>query len=131
MNFIIHPIVVLAMSSLNVYLDFQKWTLFVTENFVACMFLFVNQICKQKLAIHVSFTCYCNNHIIQITAPFSCFAANYTYHIILVFLQQWMTVNGDAFLIKMVSDNLARHNVATPTYLWCKQAAYKNCIQML
>ena len=92
-------------------------------------FLCIIQICKQKPAIHMSLICYCDHRMIQTTAPFCCFAANLTHYITLIFLQQRMTVIGDAFLMTMVSGNLARHSVAT--YLRCKQAAYKNRIQIL
>ena len=102
---------------LNVYLNCSK-----TENYLLLSILF---------SIHVSLTHYCNNRIIQVTAPFCCFAVDHTHHITLIFLQQRMTVNGDGFHMKMVSDNPVRHSVATPASLRCKQAAYKNRILML
>ena len=126
LNFVIYPIVVLAMSKLKCLCKFLLLSIL-----YSVYFLFLNHICKQKSAIHVSLICYCDHRIMQITAPFCCFAANHTHYITLILHQQKMTVIGDAFFMTIVSGNSARHSVATPTSLRCKQAAYNKRIQML
>ena len=109
LNFVIYPIVVLAMSKLKCLRKFLLLSIL-----YRVYFLFINQICEQKPAIHVSLVYYCDHRIVQITAPFCCFAANHNQHITLIFQQQRMTVIGDAFFMTIVSGNSARHSVATP-----------------
>ena len=132
MNFVIYSIVLLAMSRLNCLSKlFENGNYLLLSNLYPVHFLLINQICKQKPAIHVSLICYCDDRIIQITAPFCCFASDHTHCITLIFLQQRVTVNGNVFLMTMVSNNPVTHRVATPTTLRGKQAAYKNRIQIL
>ena len=65
LNFVIYPIVMLAMSKLKCLCKlFENGNCLLWSVLYPLYILFINQICKQKPAIHATLICHCDHRIL-------------------------------------------------------------------